>query len=78
VLLTRSTDGASSFAPPDSITADRESQQFEAIALDSDGSLFAAWLDKRNRVPAKAKNESYAGAALAFAPLAIFQRRHVE
>jgi hypothetical protein len=24
-------------------------RSFEAIALDADGSLFAAWLDKRNR-----------------------------
>jgi hypothetical protein len=67
VLLARSTDEGSSFEPSVPITADRESQRFEAIALDSDGSLFAAWLDKRNRAPAKARNEPYAGAALAFA-----------
>lgn len=67
LLLARSTDEGSSFEAAVPITADRESQRFEAIALDSDGSLFAAWLDKRNRVPAKARNESYAGAALAFA-----------
>jgi hypothetical protein len=67
VLLARSTDEGSSFEASVPITADRESQRFEAIALDSDGSLFAAWLDKRNRVPAKTRNESYAGAALAFA-----------
>jgi hypothetical protein len=67
VLFTRSTDGGSRFAPPIPITADRESQRFESIALDSDGSLFAAWLDKRNRAPAKARNEPYPGAALAFA-----------
>ena len=57
VLFTRSTDGGKSFAPLAPITADRESQRFESIALDPDGSLFAAWLDKRNRVPAKARNE---------------------
>jgi hypothetical protein len=67
VLYTRSVDGGRSFAPPVPITADQESQRFEAIALDADGSLFAAWLDKRNRVPAKARNETYVGAALAFA-----------
>src|SRR4029077_15282864 len=67
VLLARSTDEGSSFEPSVPITADRESQRFEAIALDSDGSLFAAWLHKRNRAPAKARNEPYAGAALAFA-----------
>ena len=67
VLLTRSTDGGKSFAPLAPITADRESQRFKSIALDLDGSLFAAWLDKRNRAPAKARNQSYAGAALAVA-----------
>jgi hypothetical protein len=67
VLYTRSVDGGRSFAAPAPITADPESQRFEAIALDSDGSLFTAWLDKRNRIPAKARNEEYAGAALAFA-----------
>ena len=67
VLYTHSVDGGRTFAPPVPITANQESQRFEAIALDSSGSLFAAWLDKRNRVPAKARNETYVGAALAFA-----------
>jgi hypothetical protein len=66
VQYTRSIDGGRSFAPPLPTTANPESQRFEAIALDSNGSLFAAWLDKRNRVPAKARNETYVGAALAF------------
>jgi hypothetical protein len=67
VFYSRSVDGGRSFASPVPITDNQESQRFEAIALDADGSLFAAWLDKRNRVPAKARNESYVGAALAFA-----------
>jgi hypothetical protein len=67
VFLTRSADGGRSFAAPVAVTADPVSQRFEAIALDSDGSLFLAWLDKRNRIPAKARNEDYPGAALAFA-----------
>ena len=49
VFYTRSLDGGRSFATPAPITANPESQRFEAIALDADGSLFAAWLDKRNR-----------------------------
>jgi hypothetical protein len=67
VLYSRSTDGGQTFAPPTPITTNMESQRFEGIALDSDGSLFTAWLDKRNRVPAKAQNEKYVGAGLAFA-----------
>ncbi len=54
VFYARSIDGGRSFSTPQPITADVESQRFEAIALDADGSLFAAWLDKRNRAPARA------------------------
>lgn len=67
VFCTLSTDGGRSFAPPTPITTDAESQRFVALALDSDGSIFSAWLDKRGRVQAKAKGESYVGAGLAFA-----------
>jgi len=67
VFHTRSTDGGRSFSAPRPITTNQESQRFEAIALDADGSLFTAWLDKRNRVPARERNEKYVGAALAFA-----------
>jgi hypothetical protein len=62
-----STDSGASFVPPRPITSDPESQRFEVLALDPSGKVFAAWLDKRNRAPAKAKGEKYVGAALAFA-----------
>lgn len=67
VLYTRSDDGGKSFAEPRSITANKESQRFEALAFDSDGSVFAAWLDKRNRVPARQNGQAYDGAGLYFA-----------
>lgn len=67
VLFSRSIDGGKSFATPVPITANNESQRFQTLTLDADGSLFAAWLDKRNRVPAMARNEKYVGAGLAFA-----------
>jgi hypothetical protein len=67
VLYTRSSDGGKSFAEPRPITPNTESQRFEALALDPDGTVFAAWLDKRNRVPAKQKGRGYDGAALFFA-----------
>jgi hypothetical protein len=66
VLYTRSTDGGRSFATPTPITTDPESQRFAALTLDADGSLFAAWLDKRNRVAAAARGEKYVTAGLAF------------
>ncbi|WGD56327.1 sialidase family protein [Bradyrhizobium sp. CB1650] len=67
VLYTRSVDGGKSFATPRPITANNESQRFEALALDQDGTVFAAWLDKRNRVPAKQAGQNYEGAGLFFA-----------
>jgi hypothetical protein len=67
VLYSRSIDGGKSFAPPRPITSNAESQRFEAVALDADGSVFAAWLDKRGRIPAQQKGEKYDGAGLFFA-----------
>lgn len=67
VLYTRSADGGGSFAELRPITSNNESQRFEALALDADGSVFAAWLDKRNRVPAEARGQKYEGAGLFFA-----------
>jgi hypothetical protein len=67
VLYTRSADGGQSFAALRPITPGNESQRFEALALDADGSLFAAWLDKRNRVPAQQNGQKYEGAGLFFA-----------
>lgn len=67
VLYTRSVDGGRSFAPVRPITPNNESQRFEALALDEDGTVFVAWLDKRNRVPAKQAGRKYNGAALFFA-----------
>lgn len=66
VVYTQSTDEGKTFAQPLPITSNTESQRFVATALDADGSLFAVWLDKRNRVPAKAANKPYEGAALFF------------
>ena len=67
VLVSRSTDGGGSFSPPKPITDVQESQRFEALAIDADGQVFAAWLDKRPRIEARARGEKYPGAALAFA-----------
>ncbi len=66
VLYSRSEDGGKSFAALRPITSNNESQRFEALALDQDGTVFVAWLDKRNRAPAKAAGRSYEGAGLFF------------
>lgn len=67
VLTTRSDDGGKSFAAARPITPNNESQRFEAIGFDRKGELFAVWLDKRNRVPARETGKKYDGAALFFA-----------
>ncbi|MTV12793.1 MULTISPECIES: sialidase family protein [Bradyrhizobium] len=67
VLTTRSTDGGRSFDAPKPITASNESQRFEAFGFDPAGAVFAAWLDKRNRVPAQERGQKYDGAGLFFA-----------
>jgi hypothetical protein len=67
VLVSHSGDGGKSFAEPQPITPNNESQRFEALALDADGTVFTAWLDKRNRVPATAGGQKYEGAGLFFA-----------
>jgi hypothetical protein len=67
VLYTRSTDGGKTFAELRPITTGSESQRFEALAFDADGSVFAAWLDKRNRAPAQQNGLKYEGAGLFFA-----------
>ncbi len=67
VFYSTSKDGDEKFSSPLPITSNEESQRFEALALTKDGKLFAAWLDKRNRVAAKEKGEKYPGAGLAFA-----------
>ena len=67
VYHTRSTDGGVSFAPPRAITGDDTSQRFQVTAMDSDGRLFAAWLDKRHAAATKTAGKPYPGAALAYA-----------
>ena len=67
VFVSQSEDGGKSFSAPKAVTNDPESQRFEALGLDTEGRVFAAWLDKRNRPAARARGEKYAGAALAYA-----------
>src|SRR4029079_5514096 len=64
VLSTRSIDVGQSFAELQPITANNESQRFAALGLDADGSVFAAWIDKRSPLPAKQEGRKYEGAGL--------------
>jgi hypothetical protein len=67
VRVSRSADGGQHFASPAPIAAGSPSQRFQGMEIDSNGRVFAVWLDKRNVAPARARGENYPGAALAFA-----------
>lgn len=67
VFYTRSNDHGQTFAMPKPITVVQESQRFVALTVDQDGAIFAAWLDKRDRVQAVANGRNFVGAGLAFA-----------
>ena len=67
VYSTASDDNGATFSAPVPITPDGTSQRFQATAIDSDGRVFAAWLDKRNVAPAQKAGRNYDGAALAYA-----------
>jgi hypothetical protein len=66
-FVSRSTDNGVSFSRPQPLTKDTTSQRFETVAIDPEGRVFAAWLDKRNIAIARAAGRAYPGAALAYA-----------
>ena len=66
VMVSRSVDGGASFTAPRPITDDATSQRFETLAIDPEGNIFAAWLDKRNAAAARRAGANYTGAALAY------------
>lgn len=65
VRYARSTDGGGSFAEPVTVHTDRReiTHRFDAIAVDREGRVFIAWIDKRDREGAP----GYRGAAVYFA-----------
>jgi hypothetical protein len=66
IYTSRSIDAGQSFTEPKLISQVQEGQRFEGLAIDSHGDIFAAWLDKRNRLPFKEKGLPFPGASLAF------------
>jgi hypothetical protein len=69
IRFSRSTDGGRSFEPPRTVHRDRAeiTHRFDALALDAEGRLFVAWIDKRDAMAAAAAGRPYRGAALYFA-----------
>ncbi len=68
IRFSRSTDGGRTFAAPVTLHADRReiTHRFDALAVNGDGRLFVAWIDKRDQVDA-GKAGGYRGAAVYFA-----------
>lgn len=69
IRLARSVNGGRSFEPAITVHADRQeiTHRFDTLAVDREGRLFVAWIDKRDLAEAQAKKREYRGAALYFA-----------
>jgi hypothetical protein len=70
IRFSRSLDGGRTFSSPVTVHADRQviTHRFDSIAVNGDGRVFVAWIDKRDGVAAaKAKQPEYRGAAVYFA-----------
>ena len=69
IRYSRSLDGGRSFVAPVTINDDRRmiGHRFGALATGRQGRVFLAWSDKRDRADAKARGQTYRGAALYFA-----------
>jgi hypothetical protein len=71
VKFSRSLDGGRTFSPPTIVHHDRQeiTHRFDALAVNSTGQIFVAWIDKRDAVAAAATSPgaAYRGAAIYFA-----------
>ena len=69
IRFVRSTDGGKTFAAPITVHANRDliTHRFESMIVDRNGRLYVAWIDKRDGTAARARNESYRGAAVYYA-----------
>lgn len=69
IRFTRSVDGGKSFAAPISVNSDpnETGHRFDALHVGPTGTVYVAWIDKRDLDLATARGVDYAGAALYFA-----------
>ncbi len=69
IRFARSLDGGRSFSEPQTVNDDLApiSHRFDSMAVDSQGRIYIAWVDKRDRVKARASDQAYAGAAIYYA-----------
>lgn len=69
IRFTRSVDGGKSFAKPLIVNDHRAatSHRFDVMAVNEQGDIYIAWLDKRDLLAAKKAGRAYNGAALYYA-----------
>ena len=69
IRFSYSMDGGRSFAAPRTINTDVQptSHRFDQLYVAPDGSIFLAWLDKRDKLEAVATGKDYPGSAVYFA-----------
>ena len=69
IRFTRSLDGGKTFSAPITVHADPQeiTHRFDAITVAPNGTVFVAWIDKRDVVAAQNAGAEYRGAAVYFA-----------
>lgn len=66
IRFSRSLDGGKSFSAPIIVNRNMDAitHRFESLAVADDGTIYVAWIDKRDLHAAKAAGKQYAGAAI--------------
>ena len=66
IRFSRSTDGGKTFSAPLIVNHNRDAitHRFEALAVAADGTIFIAWIDKRDLQAAQKAGKKYEGAAV--------------
>ena len=66
IRFVRSLDGGASFSAPVTVHANRAeiTHRFESMIVDQAGRIFIAWIDKRDAIAAKVRQQAYTGAAI--------------
>jgi hypothetical protein len=69
ITFARSLDGGRTFSTPIVVHRDRRviTHRFDTLAVNQDGKVFVAWIDKRDLVDAGNDPKAYSGAAIYFA-----------
>jgi hypothetical protein len=69
IKFSRSTDGGLSFSTPIVVNHNHDiiTHRFDALSVTEDGTVYVAWIDKRDLESAKAEGRKYVGAAVYYA-----------